>query len=107
MMAFFVEQKVICVDSSLQEPTLSLGGLRKGAVYTVRWVGMYSHPLIGEDLCVRVEEIFRSKCPVLGLSDVPYLAARFRRVKTTKAGMEILNKLRKPSNHKLTDYVPG
>ena len=83
---FHVGQLVVCVDDdedAYVNPTHryydGLSGLKKGVVYTIRWVGMPRHTRY---LCVRIEEIIRPVDFEDG-EETPYAAARFRPVVET------------------------
>lgn len=69
--------RVVCVNVTPLSET-AVVELVQNKVYTVRWVGSHKHPLLGEDLCVRLEGIHRGTCPVFGVTDVPFMASRFR-----------------------------
>ncbi len=61
---FKVGQKVVCVNDDPEAFVRGLffdglDGLRKGTLYTVRFCGMWGHPIIGEYLGVQVAEISR------------------------------------------------
>jgi len=83
---FHVGQLVVCVDDGKnrmgpQNRRHVLHGLKKGIVYTIRWVGM--SPDHGLYLCVRVVEITRPIYLHLN-EEIPFCAARFRPVVETR-----------------------
>lgn len=79
---FYVGQWVVCVDAGYKpEQRVSLPcELTKGAVYKIRWLGVFVHYLDGEYLGIKVEGIDRGEDPEFGYHDMPYRAARFRPV---------------------------
>jgi hypothetical protein len=102
---FYVGQKVVCVDDSINGGSCSprAGGhweypIKKGQVYIIRWVGNYVCRICGEELCVRLDGIYRGPP-----NDVPLSAKRFRPLdeRSTETGMEMLRKLLNPDNHKV------
>lgn len=73
---FYVGQQVACIDdTTLPEQYLEI---KKGEIYTVRWVGMHNSYLAGEYLGVRLAGITRGACPFSNEEDPPYRASRFR-----------------------------
>jgi hypothetical protein len=63
--------------------------IRKGQIYTVRWVGMYQHYVDGEFVGIKVEEIHRGNDDGpegYGAADMPYRASRFRPLVKDKIG---------------------
>lgn len=79
---FYVGQWVVCVDAQfapVQRTTIA-SELTKGAVYKIRWLGMFTHYLDGEYLGIKVEGIERGEDPEFGYHDMPYYARRFRPV---------------------------
>ena len=82
-MTFKIGMKVVCVDAtggwlSNSGRLVDTNELQKGAVYTVRWVGMHKRTA-----CIRLYEVDRRKRPPgFNLSwsghDEPWFAARFR-----------------------------
>ena len=63
--------------------------IRKGQIYTVRWVGMYKHYVDGEFVGIKVEEIHRGNDDGpegYGAADMPYRATRFRPLVKDKIG---------------------
>lgn len=97
-MNFKVGQRVVCVDDSPGPipgylPSLRPwdGYLKRGAIYTVRWVGMHAPVLSGQRhpqlLCVKLEEIVRS------IKDPPYRATRFRPVVERKTEIAIFTRI--------------
>ena len=111
---FYVGQKVVCVDDSF---TGVMGNqfyseLKKGAVYTIRWVGNYeveeAPPHLrafdgrsGVYLCVKLVEV-RRQFPEFGNQDpdMPFYAERFRPLIERKTDISELKKLENPINHK-------
>ena len=90
-MAFHVGQKVCCVDDTTKG---DLGIFpKKGEVYTIKWIGMYTHPIFNRtDLCFHLQEIDR---PINGLTGhaVPYLATRFRPAVERKTDISIFREI--------------
>ncbi|PWE56392.1 hypothetical protein DEM27_08315 [Metarhizobium album] len=73
---FFVGQQVQCIDdSTLPEQYLEV---RKGEIYTIRWIGIAKGYMNGEYLGVRLSGIRRGDCPQFGEQDPPFRATRFR-----------------------------
>ncbi|MDO9415849.1 CAP-Gly domain protein [Pararhizobium sp.] len=80
MSDFHVGQKVVCIDDKFKHVSIDQG-IRKGQVYTLRWVGMYKHYVDGEFFGVKLEEIHRGNDDGpegYGAADMPYRASRFR-----------------------------
>jgi hypothetical protein len=44
---FYVGQQVVCIDDTFKHVSIDQL-IRKGQIYTIRWVGMYSHYIDGE-----------------------------------------------------------
>lgn len=77
---FYVGQKVVCIDDKFKNVSIDQL-IRKDEIYTIRWVGMYSHYIDGEFLGIKVAEIFRGDDDGpegYGAADMPYRASRFR-----------------------------
>jgi hypothetical protein len=77
---FYVGQKVVCIDDKFKNVSIDQI-IRKGQIYTIRWVGMYKHYVDGEFLGIKVEEIHRGDDDGpegYGAADMPYRATRFR-----------------------------
>jgi hypothetical protein len=79
---FYVGQDVVCVDNGYRpEQRVSLPcELVLGAVYKVRWLGVFVHYLDGEYLGIKVEGLDRGEDPEFGYHDLPFRASRFRPV---------------------------
>jgi hypothetical protein len=84
---FHVGQKVVCVDAT-PNPGWSVGTLQKGAVYTIRWIGFYAHPL-HHGIHVRLQEIIRPCGDDSGKKDTPYRVGRFRPLDERKTDISI------------------
>lgn len=79
---FYVGQRVACVDAKFapaQRTTITCE-LTEGAVYKIRWLGMFTHYIDGEYLGIKVEGIERGEDAEFGYHDMPYYAKRFRPV---------------------------
>lgn len=75
-MTFRVNEQVVCVDSKVgHEQYIEI---QEGEVYTVAWIGMFSHYVHGEYLGVRLAGIDRKTCPHFGYDNPPFAASRFR-----------------------------
>lgn len=80
MYNFHVGQKVVCIDDKFKNVSIDQG-IRKGQVYTIRWVGPYKHYIDGEFIGVKLAEIHRGNDDGpegYGAADMPYRATRFR-----------------------------
>lgn len=77
---FFVGQDVVCVDNGQPKDTTLPSELTVGAVYKIRWLGIYNHYVDGTYLGIRVEGIDRGICQIWGYDDPPFKASRFRPV---------------------------
>lgn len=95
---FHLGQQVVCIDDSVKRAKAiqDMHGLKKGNIYIIRWVGEMIWPFFGVTnplLYIRVEEIIRPTC--CGHADLPYLATRFKPLKTTDISIftEMLTKL--------------
>lgn len=96
-MAFYVGQKVVCVDDS----KWSYGGPwdypRKGSVYTVD--GSAKHWSGGHGILIReIKNVYCGK-------PQPFLASRFRPVVEKKTDISIFTALLNPANHKQLEGV--
>lgn len=80
-----VGQKIICVDTVSRIVTGRIGTLTLGAVYSIRWIGIYRGAI-----CVRLNEIVRPCGLDVGLEDTPYYADRFRPVRDTTLQVEAI-----------------
>lgn len=77
---FHVGQKVVCIDDRFKNVSIDQG-IRKGQIYTIRWVGPYKHYIDGEFIGVKLAEIHRGNDDGpegYGAADMPYRATRFR-----------------------------
>lgn len=75
-MTFRVNEQVVCVDSKVgHEQYIEI---QEGEVYTVAWIGMFSHYVHGEYLGVRLAGIDRGVCEHFGYENPPFAASRFR-----------------------------
>ena len=77
---FYVGQKVVCIDDKFKNVSIDQI-IRKGQIYTIRWIGMYQHYVDGEFVGIKVEEIHRGNDDGpegYGAADMPYRASRFR-----------------------------
>lgn len=86
---FHVGQKVVCINDTFKNVSIDQL-IRKGQIYTVRWVGMYSHYVDGEFLGIKLEEIHRGDDDGpegYGAADMPYRASRFRPLVEDKISM--------------------
>jgi len=105
---FYRGQKVECIDDTPRQGGGgvigdSLGPLKAGHVYTIRWHGFISGGRFASEYKVRVEEIYRKKRRwwKADIEDTPYLAARFRPIDLRKA-----DKVDPPINVKKKELVP-
>jgi len=98
-------QLVVCVDDSdpLGRAVDLMDGLKRGAVYTVRWSGMASSHFNPTTPAVRLKEIYRSPCPVTGEVDLPFAASRFRPLDDSK--LSIFREMLAPSPDVIAEYV--
>ena len=90
-MTFRVGMKVVCVDVSIFNAP-SLGTLRKGGIYTIRWIGIE----LGQP-CVKVVEIIRPCRTDFLAVDTPFLARRFRPVVERKTDITIFQRMLTPT----------
>ncbi|MFT4183630.1 MAG: CAP-Gly domain protein [Rhizobium sp.] len=77
---FHVGQKVVCIDDRFKHVSIDQL-IRKGTIYTIRWVGEYTHYVDGTFIGVKLEEIHRGNDDGpegYGAADMPYRASRFR-----------------------------
>lgn len=80
MNQFHVGQRVVCIDDKFKNVSIDQG-IREGQIYTLRWVGMYSHYVDGDFLGVRLMEVDRGNDDGpegYGAADMPFAARRFR-----------------------------
>ncbi len=80
MYNFHVGQKVVCINDTFKHVSIDQG-IRKGQIYTIRWVGPYKHYIDGEFIGVKLAEIHRGPDDGpegYGADDMPYRATRFR-----------------------------
>lgn len=88
MSDFYVGQKVVCIDDKFKNVSIDQL-IRKGEIYTVRWIGMYQHYVDGEFVGIKVDEIHRGNDDGpegYGAADMPYRATRFRPLVKDKIG---------------------
>jgi hypothetical protein len=101
-MAFYVGQKVVCVDDiTCWGPPSEMDGLTKGRVYTIREFAR--HQTAGE-FGVRLVEIVRP----LRWDDIieqPFILRRFRPVVERKTDISIFTEMLDPSKHKKLEGV--
>lgn len=93
-MSFHIGQKVVCVDDGPPEFNLRKEGLRRGAIYTVREVGLRSW--FDGAPAVRLMEIIRGpKASETGDedSDTPFWAHRFRPLIEHKTDISVFKKI--------------
>jgi hypothetical protein len=99
-MTFRVGQKVVCVNAKPRNVGFRIRGLVEGAIYTVRRVGIQSHPELGEQPSIWLEETVRS-CPFYDIGDLGSHVSRFRPAVERKTDIsfahEILRKASKPA----------
>jgi hypothetical protein len=99
MIEFRVGQKVVCVDVSglfetLRGEFVDSVDLTKGAVYTIRWLGIFE----GQPV-VRLREITERTVPSGYLiapgadRDTPFLASRFRPLVERKTDISVFTKM--------------
>lgn len=80
MAIFHVGQKVVCVDDRFRNVSIDQG-IRKGQIYTVRWVGNYRHYVDGDFYGIKLMELYRGNDDGpegYGAVDMPFRASRFR-----------------------------
>lgn len=93
---FHVGQKVVCIDDKFKHVSIDQL-IRKGTIYTIRWVGEYTHYVDGTFIGVKLAEIHRGNDDGpegYGAADMPYRATRFRPLVKDKIG--VLRKLLAP-----------
>lgn len=79
-----IGDKVVCIDDQF-DGVLNDQGIRKGEVYTVSWVGRYSHIIDGDYNGIRLAEISRGEDPAgYCEGDLPFFARRFKPVVSPK-----------------------
>lgn len=103
---FYVGQQVVCIDDKFKNVSIDQV-IRKGQIYTIRWVGMYSHYVDGEFVGVKLEEIHRGNDDGpegYGAADMPYRASRFRPLVKDRIGS--LRKLLAPNPDILPEEKP-
>ncbi len=98
-MTFRVGQRVVCVDAEAHgrytpwAHSGELDGLRRGAIYTIRKIGIYN-----ESPIVLLEEISR---PTRGgwehYGEIGYHPARFRPIVERKTSIEVFQRMLNPS----------
>ncbi|CAK08419.1 hypothetical protein RL2929 [Rhizobium johnstonii 3841] len=77
---FHVGQKVVCINDTFKHVSIDQL-IRKGEIYTIRWVGEYTHYIDGTFIGVKLAEINRGNDDGpegYGAADMPYRATRFR-----------------------------
>ncbi|MFB2551657.1 CAP-Gly domain protein [Ensifer soli] len=77
---FHVGQKVVCIDDRFKHVSKDQG-IRKGQIYTIRWVGPFSHYIDGDFIGVKLLELDRGRDDGpegYGYDDMPFRATRFR-----------------------------
>ena len=80
MATFRVGQKVVCVNDRFKNVSIDQG-IRKGQIYTVRWVGSYRHYIDGDFYGIKLMELHRGNDDGpegYGAVDMPFRASRFR-----------------------------
>ena len=98
MYDFHVGQKVVCINDTFKNVSIDQG-IRKGQVYTIRWVGPYRHYVDGDFIGVKLAEIHRGNDDGpegYGAADMPYRANRFRPLLRDQLGALRDRLLRKP-----------
>ena len=100
-MAFHVGQKVVCVNDTPLVEGGDLSGLKKGRIYTVREVGLYS-PLAPTVPCIRIKEI--TNRPKIKGVEWPYREYRFKPLEERKTDISVFERLLVP-NAKITETV--
>jgi hypothetical protein len=106
MHQFHVGQKVVCIDDTFKNVSIDQL-IRKGQIYTIRWIGPYKHYVDGEFIGIKVEEIHRGNDDGpegYGAADMPYRATRFRPLVKDKLGA--LRNLLAPRPDGEDVYVP-
>lgn len=80
MYNFEVGQKVVCIDDTFKNVSIDQG-IRRGQIYTIRWIGPYTHYIDGNFIGIKLAEIHRGNDDGpegYGAADMPYRATRFR-----------------------------
>lgn len=95
-MSFYIGQKVVCINNTPMFPGENLNGLRKNAVYTIRWHGFISLGYFPSEYKVRVEELYRKKRSNSIMEDLPYLAHRFKPLREKPTSIEVFERLLHP-----------
>lgn len=86
MNQFFVGQKVVCIDAKFPHVSIDQG-IREGEIYTLSWVGPYTHYIDGEFIGVRLAEVTRGADPGgYGADEMPFRATRFRPLVADRLG---------------------
>ena len=71
--------QVVCIDADFSKQSTIDQGIRKGEVYTARWVGPYTHYIDGTFIGIKLVGIDRGIDPGdYGGDDMPFAARRFR-----------------------------
>lgn len=76
-MDFFVGQKVVCVNDVIPPTWVGVDPqwfIKKGEIYTIRWVGMHNSSFFGNSVSLRLAGIVRTD------GDVPFNGCRFKPV---------------------------
>lgn len=98
MYDFHVGQKVVCINDTFKNVSIDQL-IRKGQVYTIRWVGPYRHYVDGDFIGVKLAEIHRGNDDGpegYGAADMPYRATRFRPLLSDRLSALKDRLLRKP-----------
>jgi hypothetical protein len=106
MYNFHVGQKVVCINDTFKHVSIDQG-IRKGQIYTIRWVGPYKHYIDGEFIGVKLAEIHRGPDDGpegYGADDMPYRATRFRPL--LKDRLSALKNLLAPTPKGEKPYLP-
>jgi hypothetical protein len=106
MYNFHVGQKVVCINDTFKHVSIDQG-IRKGQIYTIRWVGPYKHYVDGEFIGVKLAEINRGNDDGpegYGAADMHYRATRFRPL--LKDRLSALKNLLAPTPKGEKPYVP-
>lgn len=83
---FFVGQKVVCIDDKFKNVSIDQG-IREGEIYTISWLGEYTHYVDGTFIGVRLAEVKRGDDPGgYGGDEMPFRAARFRPLISDRLG---------------------
>lgn len=92
---FYVGQKVVCVDADSHYGYV-IRGLEQNKIYTVRWVGDFTHPEFGAAACLRLNETIRH-CEHYLIEDLPSRAVRFRPLVERKTDISVFTALLNPA----------